>query len=244
MSSTARVGVAVTSHNNGTVCTGTFTGVRVQAAPFVTEASYHYNTAPRHVSFAFSEDVSASFSLADVIVERLDTTNQTITPTGYLVEGNTVKVLLPSALADGNYRATLLADGISDAMGNKLVGDYLFNNADFFCLAGDANRDRNVDVADLGILASNWQSTGKAFGDGDFNYDGSVDVADLGILATNWQKSLVGPAQAPAPALESSSIRPLVALAPPRPAPVRPQSAWTPRSVWTLLAGDRETSPA
>jgi hypothetical protein len=45
-------------------------------------------------------------------------------------------------------------------------------------------------VSDLGILATNWQGTGKTFLQGDFNYDGVVDVTDLGILATNWQKSL------------------------------------------------------
>jgi hypothetical protein len=43
-----------------------------------------------------------------------------------------------------------------------------------------------VDVTDLGILATNWQSTGRSFSQGDFNYDGIVDVTDLGILATNW----------------------------------------------------------
>ena len=61
---------------------------------------------------------------------------------------------------------------------------------DFFVLAGDANHDRHVDVTDLGVLATNWQGSGKTFSDGDFNYDGVVDVTDLGILATNWQKSL------------------------------------------------------
>jgi hypothetical protein len=53
-----------------------------------------------------------------------------------------------------------------------------------------------VDVADLGILATNWQQSPRIFSQGDFNYDGSVDVADLGILATNWQAgagSALGP---------------------------------------------------
>jgi GH18 family chitinase len=55
---------------------------------------------------------------------------------------------------------------------------------------GDANLDRHVDVADLGILSSNWQGAGKSWATGDFTYDGSVDVADLGILASNWQSNL------------------------------------------------------
>jgi autotransporter-associated beta strand protein len=51
---------------------------------------------------------------------------------------------------------------------------------------GDTNLDGQVDVSDLGALATSWQSSNDWSG-GDFNYDGFVDVSDLGILATNWQ---------------------------------------------------------
>jgi hypothetical protein len=54
-------------------------------------------------------------------------------------------------------------------------------------LMGDANLDGRVDIADLGILAANWQATGTTWEQGDFNEDGVVDIADLGILAGNWQ---------------------------------------------------------
>jgi hypothetical protein len=60
-------------------------------------------------------------------------------------------------------------------------------------LAGDADRDRDVDVNDLGILASNWQQTPRTFGQGDFDYTGTVDVNDLGILASHWQQQLAQP---------------------------------------------------
>jgi hypothetical protein len=60
-----------------------------------------------------------------------------------------------------------------------------------YTLNGDANLDQQVDVSDLGILATNWQSTGRNFTQGDFNYDGIVDVTDLGNLATNWQQDLL-----------------------------------------------------
>lgn len=52
---------------------------------------------------------------------------------------------------------------------------------------GDANLDRKVDVTDLGVLASNWQSSAAGWAGGDFTGDGLVDVSDLGELATNWQ---------------------------------------------------------
>ena len=53
----------------------------------------------------------------------------------------------------------------------------------------DANDDGKVDVADLGILATNYNEMppdpeGRM--GGDFNNDGVVNVADLGILATHY----------------------------------------------------------
>jgi beta-glucanase (GH16 family) len=51
---------------------------------------------------------------------------------------------------------------------------------------GDSNLDGQVDITDLGNLATNWQSSGRWF-QGDFNYDQFVDITDLGLLATNWQ---------------------------------------------------------
>ncbi len=53
-------------------------------------------------------------------------------------------------------------------------------------IPGDANRDGVVDVADLGILGSNYNRTDATFDDGDFTGDGVVDIADLGILGANW----------------------------------------------------------
>jgi hypothetical protein len=59
-------------------------------------------------------------------------------------------------------------------------------------LAGDANLDGEVNIADLGILAANWQQGNMNWLAADFNGDGVVDVADLGILAANWQQSVGG----------------------------------------------------
>jgi autotransporter-associated beta strand protein len=54
-------------------------------------------------------------------------------------------------------------------------------------LPGDANLDGMVDIADLGILAANWQQSERQWIDGDFTGVGTVDIADLGVLASNWQ---------------------------------------------------------
>jgi hypothetical protein len=57
---------------------------------------------------------------------------------------------------------------------------------------GDVNLDGQVDVADLGVLATNWQ-TSQPWSGGDFDYNGTVNVNDLGLLATNWQAGVGSP---------------------------------------------------
>ena len=68
-----------------------------------------------------------------------------------------------------------------------MSGNY---ETEFLFVNGDANHDGKVEVADLGIIASNWQKTQQTYANGDFNYDRMVDAADLGILASNWQFEL------------------------------------------------------
>ena len=53
-------------------------------------------------------------------------------------------------------------------------------------IPGDANGDGLVDVADLGVVGANFDSTQAMLEDGDFTGDGSVDVADLGVVGANW----------------------------------------------------------
>jgi hypothetical protein len=61
-----------------------------------------------------------------------------------------------------------------------------------FTYLGDTDLDGDVDVADLGNLASHWQTAG-VWTDGDFDYSGSINVNDLGMLATNWQAGVGAP---------------------------------------------------
>jgi hypothetical protein len=61
-----------------------------------------------------------------------------------------------------------------------------------FTYFGDTDVDGDVDVADLGKLATCWQGAGVWSG-GDFDYNGSVNVNDLGLLATNWQAGVGNP---------------------------------------------------
>lgn len=55
-------------------------------------------------------------------------------------------------------------------------------------IVGDADRDGDVDLTDLAILASNWNQpvTGDGWAQGDFSDNGLVDLIDLAMLAGNW----------------------------------------------------------
>lgn len=172
--------------------------------PTVLASSFQFLT-EQAVAISFSEDVSASFTAADVIVQNL-TTSTTVPPSqmsvSYSMATNTATITFPGfsseILPNGNYRVTVLGAGITDAAGNAMVGTHVL---DFFVLAGDANRDRKVDITDLGILATNWQQSPRDWSQGDFDYSGLVDITDLGILATHWQAQLA----APAPALSGAA---------------------------------------
>lgn len=52
---------------------------------------------------------------------------------------------------------------------------------------GDADLDGDVDLSDLGALATHYGATsGRSWLDGDFDFDGDVDLSDLGTLATHY----------------------------------------------------------
>jgi uncharacterized delta-60 repeat protein len=91
----------------------------------------------------------------------------------------------------GNYRLVVHGAGLSDAAGNKFGNDL---TTEFFVLAGDANRDRQVDFADLVVLAQNYGAFSSIFNNslnrGDFNHDGKIDFADLTILAQQYGSTL------------------------------------------------------
>jgi methylglyoxal synthase len=184
-------------------------------APVVTASRFDFDTPRQQVVFSMSESIGASFALTDVTLTNLDT-NQPVLPANLIGVFNaaTNEIVIQFtgfpflALPNGNYRATLNAGSVQDTAGLPFGGPV---SIDFYTLAGDANRDRKVDVADLGILASNWQQPGRTFSQGNFDYSGTglVDVADLGVLASGWQLT-VSPPLAPAIAVQigKGSARP------------------------------------
>jgi hypothetical protein len=95
----------------------------------------------------------------------------------------------PATLPSGNYDVRLDAHAAG-----KIAGDG-FADAELktFFLAGDANRDRKVDLADFGILRAHFGDQGVTHSQGDLNYDGTVNLADHGILRANFGTTLLTP---------------------------------------------------
>jgi hypothetical protein len=75
-------------------------------------------------------------------------------------------------------------------------------------LAGDANRDRSVNLADFAALAANFNAPGS-LAQGDLNYSGVTETGDFSILASRLNTTLPAPDGA---------------------APVRPSDRWWPPS--------------
>jgi hypothetical protein len=97
----------------------------------------------------------------------------------------------PERWPDGNYQLEFRSDNIRNAAGVPLLSQPPF---DFFVLAGDLNRDRQVSISDFLTLASNFGKTNADYFDGDLNYDGIVSISDFLQVAANF--STVLPAQA------------------------------------------------
>jgi hypothetical protein len=165
-------------------------------------SNFLFQTAPHRLQFTFSDNVSASLGTGDIVLENL-TTSTTIPSSDLSLSYDTATNVatfsyignaggFSGVLPDGNYRATLLAAGITDPGGTPLAANHVFA---FFFLNGDANRDGRVNLADFNTLASNFGLSGKNFTQGNFDYDafGIVNLADFNILAARFGTALAAP---------------------------------------------------
>jgi hypothetical protein len=208
---------------------------------------FNYLTATQSLVYTFSEDVSASLTAADIsLLNRQTNTTVPANLMQFDYAANKGTLRFPGyaggILPDGDYRATIVAGGITDAAGNALpVGTAV----DFFFVAGDVNHDRSVDFNDLVVLAQNYNSTGKGFAEGDLNYDGNVDFNDLVLLAQRYNTTLAAPPAAapvaiaapadvaavltsdPVTTKQSKAVFSTTAVA--KPAPQKPKSPARPR---------------
>jgi hypothetical protein len=167
---------------------------RYAVVPTVSTSDFLFESAPHRLRFNFDRDVRDSLGTDDLVVRSLNT-GHTLPPSQfallydddsdvatfmYLGQGSDA---IGGVLPDGDYRATLLASGISTTAGANPAADY---SLEFFFLNGDANRDGRVTLRDFNILADNFGRTGTSFPQGDFTYDGITDLDDFNLLVARF----------------------------------------------------------
>ena len=185
--------------------------VTIDNAPpgVIGEPEFVFDAATPRITVQFSEDVSPSLETGDVLIENLTTSvSVSAVAVAFDANTNTATFVLAPALPDGNYRLTLPAGAIADGVG------YLSNadaTAEFYHLAGDANRDRSVAIADFAILAANLNQPGT-FTTGDFTYSGTVEIGDFAILASKYNTTLPPAARTPGVELARPGRPPAMAL--------------------------------
>jgi hypothetical protein len=122
---------------------------------------------------------------------------------------------LVGVLPDGVYLLSAPAGSITNADGESLATDLAFS---FHVLAGDADRDGDVDLADFSLMAAEFNSTEQAgvFSGGNFDYglDRVTNINDFAILASNFNASL----PLPRPSADVETVAAIVPAAAPSPA--------------------------
>lgn len=140
--------------------------VGMATATVPTLAEFNYNPATKTAAWRYTGLLAKDYyilSLSDTVTDA----------EGYRLDGEWVN---PLNLTTTNAAVSEFPSG-NGAAG----GDFNFL---FTLLAGDANLDATVGIADLSILAANYGIlTGRLFTQGDFNGDGAVSGADLSMLA-------------------------------------------------------------
>jgi len=156
--------------------------------PAVTTKQFFFEVG-HSVQYIFGEEVAPTLVNGDLVLENVSL--GTIITTSMSYAGTTATFTFPSfaagLLRDANYRATIASPNVTDVAGNPPTGDEVL---DFFVLAGDASRDRAVNLDDFTPLANNFGRVGRVFSQGDFDYSGAVDLEDFNILAIQFGNSL------------------------------------------------------
>jgi hypothetical protein len=165
------------------------------AAPAPLGGEFQFDVPAQALVFTFDDDVSATLSTAYLTLTNIDTGDpvpQGVMSLAYDAGTNTATITFPGlqdgALADGNYRATLIP-AIPTCLETHRRRPWNLTSS-----RSPATRTTiaTVNLQDFNILASHFGQSGQTFSTGDFNYDGNVNLADFNILASRFGQS-VGP---------------------------------------------------
>jgi hypothetical protein len=165
--------------------------------------------------YTFDESVQQSLAAADLTVETVYGPRRTVAVQSFFYNPGVhlARFTLAPLPGENSYRATLSADGITDAAGNA-VGNQQLRVFYFHVLQGDVNRDGSVNGSDFSILAANFGKSGMGYGQGDLTQNGRVDGSDFAVLAGNFGRTTqsaatAGAAQAAAGAVQVAPAAPV-----------------------------------
>ena len=193
MNSTVYVGLAVTSHSSGNLCTSIFSNVSV-TTPDTTSPTVTINQAagqadpanvsPINFSVVFSEPV-ADFATSDVTLSgTAGATTATVTGSG-----TTYNVAVSGMTANGTVIASLLAGVAHDAANNPSLASTSTDNTVIFSSLplGDYNQDGTVNAADYTVWRNTLGTTGlEPYAGADGSGNGEIDEADYEVWKANF----------------------------------------------------------
>jgi hypothetical protein len=154
-------------------------------APSVSMSNFEYESR-QAMNFKFTEDVSASLNVADIVLKNV--TNNTTIPSGamamvYDTQTNTATVTFPGLangiLPNGTYAATIAANDVTDVAGNALIASH---QLDFFFIQGDADHNGVINFDDYARIDFGFNNGLTGFSNGDFNYDGVINFDDYALI--------------------------------------------------------------
>jgi hypothetical protein len=199
MNALVYVGMAAASRTNLQTIAAQFTGVQITPGVQVTGASYPIDQRPDTLKFSFNTNLNLSTLTTDDLtlarvggdtvpaVQSVQWDAATKTATFFLTTG---------APANGFYRATIPAYGITAIAGQPLNSSYTFQ---YVCLSGDVNQDAIVNSLDFSVLATHFGMSGQAWSSGDFNYDGTVNALDFNAIASDFGTDISASLASPSP---------------------------------------------
>ena len=192
MNNTVYVGLAVTSHNSGTLSSSIFSHVSV-TTPDTTPPTVTINQAegqadpaivsPINFTVVFSEPVT-DFATGDVTLSGTAGATTAVVTGG----GTTYNVAVSGMTSSGTVIASLLAGVAHDAAGNPSLASSSTDNTVTFSLLqlGDYNQDGKVDAADYTVWRNSLGANVAVFSGADGSGNGVVDQADYEVWKANY----------------------------------------------------------
>lgn len=138
------------------------------------------------VRIEFSGNVGASLDSSDLLVRDSGGSDVAVAAVTWDSAARVADFALTAPLVSGRYFATLRAGSVVADNGAVLTADF---QLPFSFLAGDADGNGTVNLADFAALAARFNQPGT-FAQGDFDYSGTIDIADLALLAVNFNNTL------------------------------------------------------